>query len=286
MDILDMLSVTGGVPRYLEEIETSLSPDENIKRLCFMPNAVLRTDFDEMFTDVITREQKYTAEVLRRLVNGPRSVSEIATMLGVEKGGRISAALMQLVEAGFVSPDAGKNPETGADVRELRYRLKDNYARFYLKFVEPVKSVIDAGSYAFSGMDQFDGWETILGLQFENLVLNNYRDLLPRLHFERVLIHSAAPYYKPGPKGGKGAGLQVDLLLQSKMSYYVVEIKRWRTKIGQKVIDEMREKCRRLKRPSDISIRTALVYAGDLTRSVEADGYFDALVPASDLLGL
>ena len=135
-------------------------------------------------------------------------------------------------------------------------------------------------------MEQFDGWETILGLQFENLVLNNYRDLLPQLHFERVLIHSAAPYYKSGSKGEKGAGFQIDLLLQSKMSYYVVEIKRWRTKIGQKVIDEMREKCRRLKRPSDVSLRTALVYAGDLTRSVEADGYFDAVVSASDLLGL
>ena len=285
-DILDMLSVTGGVPRYLEEIETSLSPDDNIKRLCFMPNAVLRVDFDEMFTDVITHEQKYTAAVLRCLVNGPRSVSEIATMLGVEKGGRISAALLQLVEAGFVSPDAGKNPETGAAVREQRYRLKDNYVRFYLKFVEPAKSVIDAGSYAFSGMEQFDGWETVLGLQFENLVLNNYRELLPRLHLDRVLIHSAAPYHKAAPKGGKGSGLQIDLLLQSKMSYYAVEIKRWRNRIGQKVVDEMREKCRRLRRPAGISLRTALVYAGDLTRSVEADGYFDSLVSASDLLGL
>ena len=175
-DILDILSVTGGVPRYLEELETSLSPDENIKRLCFLPNAILRVDFDEMFTDVITHEQKYTAAVSRCLVAGPRSVSEIASLLGVGKGGCISAALAQLVEAGFVSADAGKNPETGANVRELRFRLKDNYARFYLKFVEPVKSVIDAGSYAFGGMDQFDGWETILGLQFENLVLNNYRD--------------------------------------------------------------------------------------------------------------
>ena len=48
----------------------------------------------------------------------------------------------------------------------------------------------------------------------------------------------------------------------------------------------MREKCRRLRRPSDVSLRTALVYAGDLTRSVEADGFFDAIVPAADLLGL
>ena len=75
-------------------------------------------------------------------------------------------------------------------------------------------------------------------------------------------------------------------MLQSKLSYYVVEIKRWRNKIGQKVVDEMREKCRRLRRPSDVSLRTALVYAGDLTRSVEAAGYFDAIVPAADLLGL
>ena len=93
-------------------------------------------------------------------------------------------------------------------------------------------------------------------------------------------------YARPAPKGEKGSGLQVDLLLQSKSSYYVVEIKRWRSKIGQKVIDEVREKCRRLRRPSGISLRTALVYAGELARSVEADGYFDAIVPASDLLGL
>ena len=52
------------------------------------------------------------------------------------------------------------------------------------------------------------------------------------------------------------------------------------------MIDERREKCRRLKRPSDVSLRTALVYAGELSRSVEADGYFDAIVPASDLLEL
>lgn len=282
-DIVDVLSVTGGVPRYLEEIETALSPAENIRRLCFLPNSVLRVDFDEMFTDVITQEPKYTANVLRCLVDGPRSVSEIAVTMGVEKSGRISGALAQLAEAGFVSPDAGRNPETGAPVRELRYRLRDNYARFYLKYIEPAKTVIDGGSYGFSGMDQLDGWETVLGYQFENLVLNNYRDLLPALHLERVLIHSAAPYRRTG-KGG--AGLQVDLLLQAKFSYCVVEIKRWRTKIGQEVIEEVREKCNRLRRPSDVSLRTALVYAGDLARTVEASGYFDAIVSASDLLGL
>ena len=35
-EIIDVLSVTGGVPRYLEEIDPSLSASENIKRLCYL----------------------------------------------------------------------------------------------------------------------------------------------------------------------------------------------------------------------------------------------------------
>ncbi len=135
-------------------------------------------------------------------------------------------------------------------------------------------------------MDQFEGWNAALGLQFENLVLNNCRELLRPLHLERVMIESAAPYRKAASKGVRGTGLQIDLLLQAKMSYCIVEIKKWRTKIGREVIAEVREKARRLKRPHEVSVRTALVYAGELTRSVEADGFFDAIVSASDLLGL
>ena len=35
-----------------------------------------------------------------------------------------------------------------------------------------------------------------------------------------------------------------------------------------------------------VSVRTALVYDGNLAPSVEADGYFDAVVPFRRLLGL
>ena len=34
-EIVDVLVVTGGVPRYLEEVNPRLSADENIKCLCF-----------------------------------------------------------------------------------------------------------------------------------------------------------------------------------------------------------------------------------------------------------
>ena len=50
--------------------------------------------------------------------------------------------------------------------------------------------------------------------------------------------------------------------------------------------DEVKKKCRRLPRVPGLSIRTALVYSGELAKSVEAEGYFDALVPFARLIGL
>ena len=284
-EIFDVLSVTGGVPRYLEEIDPGLSAAENIRKLAFLPKSVLRTDFDEMFMDVITERPKFSAQVLRSLASGPLRATEIAQSLGIVKSGNITMALRQLEEAGFVSVEHGRNPETGEEVRDRRYRIRDNYTRFYLKCIEPVKDVIDDGSFAFVSLDQFDGWNVDMGLAFENLIVNNYREILPYLHLDRVLITSASPYCRqPAPKSG-GAGVQVDLLLQTRQSICVVEIKR-RRHIGREVVAEMAEKCRRIARPKDVSLKTALVYDGELAPSVEADGYFDAIVPASCLLGL
>ena len=284
-EVLDMLAVTGGIPRYLEELNPSLSCEENLRRMCFVPNSPLRVDFDDMFTDVITKQPRLSAKVIRALVSGSKSVSEIADVLGMEKGGDLSDALSQLNESGIVAADGGKNPQTGAEVREKRYRIKDNYSRFYLKYVEPSKDAIDADSFSFVGLEQFPGWETDLGYQFENLVVNNIRELLPALHLQNVMIKSAAPYVKRGSRKTGEAGCQIDLLIQTASSLHVVEIKR-QARIGREVIDEVKEKCRRLPRVPGLSIRTALVYSGELAKSVEAEGYFDAIVPFARLIGL
>lgn len=284
-EIFDVLSVTGGIPRYLEEIDPALPAAENVRRLAFLPNSVLRNDFDEMFPDVITRRPAFTEHVLRALVDGPKGAEELAAALGVPRSGNITIALRQLEDAGLVAREAGRNPESGRPVKCRRYRIRDNYARFYLKFVEPVKEVIDDGSFAFVSMEQFDGWETVMGLQFETLIVNNYPELLPSLHLGRALIVSAAPFHrKAAAKSGK-KGLQIDLLLQTRQSVCIVEIKRQR-RIGREIVSEMEEKCRRLARPSGVSLKTALVYDGELAPSLEADAYFDALVPARRLLGL
>lgn len=133
-----------------------------------------------MFNDVVTARQKFTTQVLRTFADGPKSCVEVASALGMERSGNVSAAVAVSLESGFLAEEGTRDPETGRSLRERRYRLRDNYTRFYLKFIEPHKEQIDAGAFELSSLDQLEGLDGVMGLAFETLVVNNYASLLPR----------------------------------------------------------------------------------------------------------
>ena len=280
-DILDVLSVTGGVPRYLEEVNPALSADENIRRLAYLPKSVLAEDFEDMFRDVITGEPDVRADILRALVGAPKNVSEISKAIGKKKNGHLSSALEELAEAGFIVADQGLNPETDKPANSLRYRLKDNYARFYLRYIEPVARMVGSGAFAFTSLEQLGGWSAVKGLAFENLVVNNFREFLAPLGLERSLVLSAAPFRRDSRSGN--GGTQVDLMLQTALGVYFVEIKR-QVEIGREVIEEVAEKVKRVRVPRGKTVKTALVYSGHLAPIVEAQGYFNAVIDMRDIL--
>ena len=285
-EIIDVLSVTGGIPRYLEEVNPSLSAEENIRRLCFAPRSLLRMEFDDMFNDVVTAKQKFSAKVLRAFVDGPKSGAEVSKVIGVGAGGDVTSALSMLREAGFLAEECTRNPETGEPARERRFRLRDNYTRFYLKFIEPYKEVIDEGAFLFSSLSELEGSDAVMGLAFENLVVNNYRDMLPLLHLTGTLITAAGPYRRRAAKSARGKpGVQVDLMLQTRRSLWLVEVKR-KKEIGREIETEIERKVNALSRPEGVSSKTALVYDGHLSPLVASDGYFDAIILFRQLLNL
>ena len=281
-DILDVLAVTGGVPKYLNEIDPSLSPDENIRRLCYDPDGYLFKDFDRIFDDVFGASIPAKKRILTLLAERSASVSELAMVLGGDPNGHLSENLAELLEAGFIAGARGRNPVTGKDVREIRYRLRDNYTRYYLRYILPKKEAIANGFYQYVPLERLPGWDAIMGLQFENLVLNNITALAPHIGLMGKNVESAAPYFKSGRKTGRG--VQIDYLVQLPKCTYVVEIKRKR-RITSAIEDEMQEKLERLKLPRGRSVKLVLVYAGELDPVVEEDGFFDYLVPADRLLG-
>ena len=270
-DVVDVLSVTGGVPKYLEDVNPSLSAAENIRRLCFRADGQLFQDFREIFNAVFGDTAAVKRRVLECLSEGPLSCAELAEAIGVKRGGSLERSLEDLEIAGFVAKDPGLNPETGKRARLARYRLKDNYTRFYLKYIEPHEAEIKSGRFAKIDPEGLPGWDAVMGLQFENLVLNNVDPLLGKMGLDKVPVLSAAPFRKMG-RGGTGC--QIDLLVQTRKSICVVEVKR-KNEIGEEVEREVARKISCLKIPEGKSIRTALVYDGRLLPIVRANAYFD-----------
>ena len=159
--------------------------------------------------------------------------------------------------------------------------MRDNYTRFYLKYVLPRKEAIRNNLYRYVSLGTLPGWDAIMGLQFENLVLNNISRLAAFIGLQGKNVESAAPYFKSGRKNGRG--VQIDYLIQLPKAVYIVEIKR-KLKITAAVEDEVQKKLERLKLPKGRSVKLVLVYDGELDPSIEENGYFDYLVPAETLL--
>ena len=280
-DIVDVLSVTGGVPRYLEEVDPSLSADENIRRMCFLPDGYLFREFGELFNDVLSEKAPLKRAILEALAEGPLGGTELAGRVKAERNGHFSEVLNELEIAGFLGKADGINPATGRRGRVDRYRLRDNYTRFFLKYVAPRVQEIRQGAFRFTTVSALPGWDAIMGLQFENLVLNNFTALLPKMGLSDRLFVSAAPYRNA--RESKGGGCQIDLLIQTRKTAYVVEIKRKR-EIGAEVCDEVARKVRRLPVLEGVSVRTCLVYDGLLAPSVVADDFFDTLISVRELM--
>ncbi len=132
---LKLLSVVGGVPKYLEEIDPSKSAESNIKRLCYQPEGYLFKEFDELFRDSFGRRASVYRTIIKKLSDGFSGTSDISAYMGWKKGGRVSEYLDDLTKSGFISRHISKTPGRKKTQNNIIYRLSDNYLRFYLKYL-------------------------------------------------------------------------------------------------------------------------------------------------------
>jgi uncharacterized protein len=281
MEKLKILSVIGGIPRYLEEINTSLSAEENIKRLCFTKEGILFSEFDQIFNDIFSKRAPTYKAIVQTLLFGSRSPGEVSAALHRERTGHVSHCLEDLVASGFLEKDSVYEPGTARATRRFRYRLKDNYLRFYLRYIEPKREKIRQGFAETSALEAFVDWDVIMGYQFENLVFGNIPALCKHLAVNCASVQSAAPYFQKSTQRKKSC--QIDLLMQTRHTLYVCEIK-FRKRIEPEVIGEVQEKISTLHIPKHMSVRPVLIYEGARSNRLRDDDYFTAQIAFGDLL--
>ncbi len=273
------MAVTGGIPRYLEEIRPDQSAEENIYRLCYQKEGLLFSEFDDLFKDLFGKRDENYKAIVKALVDGQQSLEDIASLLDRKKGGDISQAIEELCQDGFVERYYSWNLKTTKISRKTAtIKVTDNYFRFYVKYILPYKHLIEIGE--MNSLPQ--SWESILGLSFEHLVIKNRRRLHRLLNIPAHEIICSNPYIQSETKDKRGC--QIDYVVQTKFNVlYIIEIKFSKNEISTNVITEVEEKIQRLKLPKGISVRPILIHVNGVSPGVIEKDYFATIIDFSEL---
>lgn len=282
-DKLTILSVTGGIPRYIEEIHAHMPAEANIQELCFRPSGILFHEFNDIFNDLLTKRSETYKKIVASLVNGIKEIQEIATDVGLATSGYLSDCLHDLISLGFIRRDYSWNLKEGKESALSHFRLSDNYLRFYLKYIAPHYSKIESNHYVRAALTSMPGWDSMMGLQFENLILSSRELIWSKLPFSPGDIINDNPFFQM--KTSRTKGCQIDYMVQTRFrNLFIFEIKFSRNKIGMEIIDEIKEKIGRLALPRGFSCCPVLIHVNGVTDGVIECGYFSQIIDFSSLL--
>jgi AAA+ ATPase superfamily predicted ATPase len=279
----ELLSVLGGVPWYLEQLNPSMTADDNIKQLAFEKNGLLVSEFDRIFHDLFNGKGEAYKKILDSLKDGSRTLAEIRQRIKFANSGTLSNMMDNLIVAGFVVKQSLWSFKTSKALKQSLYRISDPYMRFYLKVIEPNLSAIADGEFDDSSLSTMPGFETHMGFQLEALLLQNRSLLIQKLGISPVDIVRSGPYRQT--KTTTQPGCQIDFLVQTKTNSLLVgEFKFKRREIKSDIINEMKEKVSRLKTPKGFAKVPVLFHVSGVSDSVDISPYFYRIIDIVDFL--
>lgn len=282
-DLYKLLSIVGGVPWYLEQLNPGMTADDNIKQLAFEKNGLLVTEFDRVFHDLFNGKGATYKKILDSLKEGAKTLSEIRKSIEFAHSGTLSQMMDHLIVAGFVIKQSLWSFKTVKPLKQSLYRISDPYMRFYLKVIEPNLGTIVDGGFDQVPLSTMPGFETHMGLQLEMLLLQNRPLLTQKLSISPIDIVRSGPYRQT--KTTTQQGCQIDYLVQSKTnSLFICEFKFKRREISSEIITEMRDKISRLKVPKGFAKVAVLFHLSGVVSSVVTNPYFYRIVDIADFL--
>jgi hypothetical protein len=195
--------IFGGIPYYLGYFESSQSLAQNVDRLLFYRNGVLKNEFDRLFDSVFTNPDiiKSIVKVLYTR-NAGYTRKEITEKLGISDGGTLTKHLNALLASDFVI----RYVPFGFSKREEHYKLVDSFCLFYLHFMQSQTRTNEKFWQQNISAQQVVTWR---GFAFENVCFNHIDQIKAALGITGVISSNSAWSKKSDDEDG----LQIDLLI-------------------------------------------------------------------------
>jgi hypothetical protein len=200
-DLLELYMALGGVPHYLKACRPGESVAQNIDRLCFARDGLLRTEFTSLYASLFEQAGRHEA-VVRALAATRHGMTRgrVLASASLATGGASTQVLAELEESGLIA----SLPALGHRQRETIYRLADPYSRFYIAWIERRRGRSDGAWLRLRATPRWRAWS---GLTFEAIALDHVRGIKRALGIAGVATEEAAWQHRGDP------GAQIDLVI-------------------------------------------------------------------------
>lgn len=282
-DVYKLLSLLGGIPWYLEQLNIAITADENIKGLAFEKNGLLVLEFDRIFHDLFNGKGTTYKKILDTLKDGAKTLAEVRKMIDFPHSGTLSSMMEHLITAGFVQKQPLWSFKTTKPLKQSLYRISDPYMRFYLKMIESNLDKILLSEFKDIVLSTMPGFDEHMGLQLEHLLLQNRPLLLKAVGVSSMDIVRNGPYRQYATKSQKGC--QIDYLIQTATkNLFICEFKFRRRELGIDIISEMQDKESALKVPRGFATVPVLFHLGGVSTGVATASYFYRVIDVTNFL--
>lgn len=199
--IVQIYLTMGGIPHYLKEIKPGLSAAQNIDKICFQKNGLLKNEFQNLYPALFENAQNHE-NIIRALAKKGMGLTrnEIVQFAKLSDGGSLTRYLRELVASGFVS----QYQPFGKQKKETLYRLTDEYSLFYIRFIEKDTS------HSFAQLYNQSSWKSWSGFAFESLCMKHAKQIKQALGISGI-FSTESSFIKRGKPGQDG--FQIDMLI-------------------------------------------------------------------------
>jgi AAA+ ATPase superfamily predicted ATPase len=203
--VIQAYGAWGGVPRYWELALEYATTAEAIRELVLSPLGVLYREPERLLTDQM-RDTRQAASLLSLVGQGSHRLSEIAGRIQ-KPSTALARPLAMLADLGFITRETpfGAAPR---DSKRTLYTIADPFLRFWFAFVEPNRSLLEAGLAKAAENTIMRSWPQFTGMAWEELA----RQSVPHLRIHHRSWRPAARWWG---KAADAENLDLDLVSTS-----------------------------------------------------------------------
>lgn len=209
--VLDLYMVMGGVPHYLNQLDSTKSIAQNINDLCFKKEGLLYEEFSRLFRSLFEAAE-LNLHIVKMIAQKHYGIAftELAQKVEKKAGGRFQERLHELEAAGFIQ----RFLPYGRKKRDHYYKVIDEYCLFYLKWIIDLVEgrELPKGADYWSRIIKTPQWFNWAGYSFETICYKHVDKIIKKLGLDGIGCFVSHWCYR-ADSTQKEEGAQIDLLL-------------------------------------------------------------------------